>query len=128
MPNKFSAPSHLSKNQQKKWLKDKTDSMQGAAARGQARFDGFGGNYVKLTFDNLARINGFGNLGSYELSENQSKYYRTTSTSWTVIMDLSKTYFRLQNASGEYTAADGTIQSPAENANDFLGRSHFKTK
>jgi hypothetical protein len=125
---KLVAPKQLSKNQQRKWLDDQIKEMNGAAERGQERFDNYGGNYIRLTFDDVTRIPGFGHLLGYELSESRSKYYRTSSTGWSVIMDLSKTYFRLQNPAGDYVDMKGKAQdNTAEQNADFLARSHFRT-
>jgi hypothetical protein len=102
--------------------------MSGAADRGQARFDTYGGNYIKLTFRQLAdAIPGFGFPGSPELSENESKYYRTTVSGWTVIQDLSMTYFRVMDPHGHYTDQNGDTKPAAMSDPDSMAISHFRT-
>ncbi|MBS0124872.1 hypothetical protein [Thetidibacter halocola] len=122
------APKHLSKNQQRKWYNAQKKEMDGAATRGQARFDDYAHNYTRVNFGQLARqIDGFGFLGSPELSENRSKFYRTTTTGWTVILDLSQSYFRLQDPEGEYTDARGNRKPQTMSNDEFMTNSHFRT-
>ncbi len=115
-------------NQQGKRQKALEERMQQAAGRGAERFNNYGGQYTKMTYADLAKFDGFGALQTYRLSERDTKYLRDTTTGWQVILDLSRTYFRVTNADGEYVGTDGTVQQPGELDNDFLERSHFKTK
>ena len=121
------APRGKSKNQQRKWYNAQARDMAAAAENGQARFDAYGGNYLLVTFRDLARnIPGFGSLGRLELSERRSKYYRTTQTGWTVVLDLSTRYFRVINPEGAYTDANGDTKPRSMSDDDFMAISHFR--